>query len=118
MRDFYKRVSHSDCVLDKDPVSDACKDKLCGASCWPPDADNISAIPPLVAIPAYCNINGQCVEWFDDPALLCYDPCADKLCGDSCTICAPGDPNCMETAVPKWCSSDSVCTANMPNDCP
>ena len=39
-----------------------------------------------------------------------YDPCADKTCGDSCTVCAPDDADCVETMSVKQCSADGACT--------
>lgn len=32
-----------------------------------------------------------------------YDPCAEKACGASCTVCPPGATDCVETAVVKAC---------------
>lgn len=39
-----------------------------------------------------------------------YDPCAGKICGESCTLCAPGDGDCFETAVLKTCDASGSCT--------
>lgn len=52
-----------------------------------------------------------------DAAPTGYDPCAGKACGDACTICAPGDTNCVETAVVKQCSAAGSCDAT-PAQCP
>lgn len=38
-----------------------------------------------------------------------YEPCAGKTCGLTCTLCAPWDVNCVETAVLKFCHSDGKC---------
>lgn len=38
-----------------------------------------------------------------------YDPCADKSCGDPCTLCPPGDTDCAETTVLKYCGPDGTC---------
>jgi hypothetical protein len=38
-----------------------------------------------------------------------YAPCAGRGCGDACTVCAPGDPDCAETAVVKACSAEGRC---------
>ena len=40
-----------------------------------------------------------------------YEPCVDKACGDTCTLCAPDDADCAETAVVKTCSEEGVCEA-------
>jgi hypothetical protein len=49
----------------------------------------------------------------DTPTAGAYDPCAGKKAGDSCTICPPGDPNCMETMELKVCSADGKCSSQM-----
>jgi len=38
-----------------------------------------------------------------------YDPCGGKVCGEPCTLCAPNDPQCGETADLKFCGGDGVC---------
>ena len=38
-----------------------------------------------------------------------YDPCADKACGETCSICDPTDNDCMETAEVKGCNHSGVC---------
>lgn len=44
-----------------------------------------------------------------------YDPCANKMCGDSCEVCPPNDPDCFETAVLKFCTSAGECQAGEPS---
>lgn len=46
-----------------------------------------------------------------------WDPCGGLTCGDSCTVCDPNDPDCFETAVPKFCDVDGACVASVP-ECP
>jgi hypothetical protein len=41
-------------------------------------------------------------------------PCAGKPCGAECSVCAPNDPACAETAVLKFCSSDGSCGSAYP----
>ena len=36
-------------------------------------------------------------------------PCAGQPCGAPCTLCAPGDPQCVETAVLKLCDAAGHC---------
>jgi hypothetical protein len=38
-----------------------------------------------------------------------YEPCADKPRGDACTVCAPDDRDCFETAVVKACDALHRC---------
>lgn len=38
-----------------------------------------------------------------------YEPCAGKGCGMTCSLCAPWDADCVETAVLKFCHSDGKC---------
>lgn len=44
-----------------------------------------------------------------------YDPCAGRSCGESCTLCDPRDPECVETAVLKQCSREGRCVAGFPS---
>ncbi len=50
-----------------------------------------------------------------------YEACADKACGDPCTLCAPNDPDCAETAVEKYCTGPGgECSSAFPacgNEC-
>lgn len=38
-----------------------------------------------------------------------YEPCADKAPGDPCTLCAPGDSDCVELMVAKVCAANGFC---------
>jgi hypothetical protein len=38
-----------------------------------------------------------------------YDPCATAVCGEPCSICAPGDPTCVDPGNPT-CSADGMCS--------
>ncbi len=66
--------------------------------------------------------DGKC-GWTDTPELQrcldnggpdTYDPCENKKCGDTCTVCPPNDPACTETAVLKSCDEFGSCTAGAP----
>lgn len=46
-----------------------------------------------------------------------YDPCGDDSCGDPCTICAPDDPDCFETAVVKACNANGACVPAQASMC-
>lgn len=41
-----------------------------------------------------------------------YFPCDGKGCGDTCRLCAPNDPSCVETAVVKSCDARGECVAS------
>jgi hypothetical protein len=43
-----------------------------------------------------------------------YEPCANKPCGATCTMCAPGDASCGETAVVKYCDQNGGCGSAFP----
>jgi hypothetical protein len=45
-----------------------------------------------------------------------YAPCAGKECGDPCTLCPPGDRNCVETNIEKRCDENGDCRP-LPVDC-
>ncbi len=38
-----------------------------------------------------------------------YDACGDKKTGDECSLCAPWETDCVETAVVKVCNSAGTC---------
>ena len=46
-----------------------------------------------------------------------YDACLDKECGESCTICDPNEPNCIQPAVISACNSQGQCVAETPGMC-
>ncbi len=46
-----------------------------------------------------------------------YDPCADKLCGDPCTLCAPDDPDCVSSDEVKTCDAEGKCHGSL-DACP
>lgn len=50
----------------------------------------------------------------DRPA---YDPCAGKACGEACTVCAPDDRDCAETAVVKACDPFGRCVPQVEDLC-
>lgn len=46
-----------------------------------------------------------------------YNPCTGKACGDTCMVCDPADPDCVETMVVKYCNARGLCTPHSP-PCP
>jgi hypothetical protein len=99
------------------PAYDACGGKACGDRC--------TACPPSdpgcfeTAVIKQCDAKGSCsasapVCGSADAGKPPYDPCAGKACGASCTVCAPSDPNCFETAVLKQCNGAGACAASAP----
>lgn len=38
-----------------------------------------------------------------------YEPCENKACGDTCTLCPPDDSDCVEDASLKYCSATGEC---------
>lgn len=47
-----------------------------------------------------------------------YVPCGGKACGDACSLCAPGEPGCVETAVVKACDPAGACVPAGTFACP
>ena len=46
----------------------------------------------------------------DDDPFADYAPCEGKACGEACTLCAPGDGDCVEPeAVLKYCNARGEC---------
>ncbi len=50
----------------------------------------------------------------DECDLVVYEPCAGKACGDSCRLCAPDDPDCIETEEEKFCTDGGQCEGGVP----
>ncbi len=46
-----------------------------------------------------------------------YEPCADKVCGDTCQVCDPNEPDCVETQEIKACNAEGACVSEVPNLC-
>jgi hypothetical protein len=93
------------------PAYQPCAGKACGASCTvcPPGDPNCFE----TAVLKECSATGACnaTPAVCSPPPPPYNPCAGKACGASCTICPPGDPTCLETAVLKECSATGACSA-------
>ncbi|TDP64426.1 hypothetical protein [Bradymonas sediminis] len=87
-----------------------CAGKVCGDSCTICDPSDPDCVETMVL--KTCDPDGACTP----SAAACteppgdYEPCAGKVCGDSCTICDPSDPDCFETMVLKTCDPDGACT--------
>jgi hypothetical protein len=69
----------------------------------PRDGDDAATPPPL-------DDDGGALDAGPAP----YLPCAGKACGQSCALCDPLDPGCVETAVVKQCQGDGTCAAAVP----
>lgn len=124
-----ENLGSSDDELSK--AKAACVNKACGESCklCPPGAANCFE----TAVLKQCNELGRCTanaaqcSAKDDPidagpapdagnpndpidaGPAPYEPCGAKSCGDTCSLCAPWDVNCVETAVLKFCHADGQC---------
>jgi hypothetical protein len=67
-----------------------------------------------------CFCDDLCEDFDDccaDKAAVCdvaFDPCLDRACGAACKVCPPGDPNCFETTVEKFCDGDGQCKPGVP----
>lgn len=98
-----------------------CAGKVCGDPCTvcpPEDADCVETMEVKA-----CDAAGTCSSAAPvceseptEPPGRKYDPCAGKACGDSCTICAPDDGDCMETMEVKACDASGTCRSS-PVDC-
>lgn len=88
----------------------ACEGKKCGDECTI-DPPCRSASPPCMmpTVLGYCDQDGQCTT--ASPTCAPYDPCAGKACHAPCQLCPPGDADCMETMVVKWCDGAGACVA-------
>ena len=92
-----------------------CAGLQCGDSCSVCPPDDLDCVETTVL--KYCTDDGQCLPG-DDP--VCsddeaeYQPCGGLTCGDTCSLCPPDDPECVETAVVKYCDADGQCSAQAP----
>lgn len=105
-------------------ATQACEDKACGESCTlcAPGQQDCFETAEL----KQCSASGRCSSAVaecegasdagpaPDASPAPFVPCAGKTCGDTCTICPPGDPGCFETAALKFCHSDGACSAAPP----
>ena len=90
---------------------------VAGCSAWvtlgdlPLDGSAGDASPDTVSTPdaAVATDSGK------DAAKPPYLACAGKICGSECTVCAPGDATCLETAVVKICDPAGICRAGSSN---
>jgi hypothetical protein len=87
-----------------------CAGKACGATCTICDPKDPTCIE--TAMVKYCGATGTCGAPYPVCATVDagYKPCAGKVCGDTCTLCAPGDLTCGETMIVKYCSMAGECT--------
>lgn len=99
---------------------DPCAAKSCGDSCRVCPPGDLGCVESAVL--KQCNAQGACAPGRATCGGLgssdsTYSPCAAKSCGASCTVCAPGDFNCVETRVLKECNAQGACVAG-PAVCP
>ena len=91
-------LSQSDLDMIGRQYGEQCMGPVC--SCPPPPSG------------AVCNA-GICELRVEPP--VDYNPCRGKICGDQCTICAPNDPDCIETDEIKACNGEGRCVPETPN---
>jgi hypothetical protein len=93
------------------PPYDPCAGKACGDVCVPcPNGDPHCG--GGITETFSCDSNGACTtrpSACDGGAT--YDPCAGKACGETCTLCAPDDTTCRESARAKTCEGDAGCSS-------
>lgn len=95
---------------------DPCAGKQCGEPCADCPPDDPECVVP--AVETVCDMNGSCLVSPED--LVCegedgdsggdqYAPCADRQCGDVCTLCDPADMDCVEPTVINVCDPQGAC---------
>ncbi|MBL9027831.1 MAG: hypothetical protein JNL21_36910 [Myxococcales bacterium] len=52
---------------------------------------------------------GGCCHLGGDDDAEGYDPCEDKQEGETCQLCPPDDPDCVETQEVKVCDAEGTC---------
>jgi hypothetical protein len=83
------------------------------SDCPQPGAPCVECSDGSFACPAVECVRRRCVYSFPQCPPP-YEPCAGKACGDSCTVCDPADPDCVETDVLKFCQPDGACSPLQP----
>jgi hypothetical protein len=88
---------------------DPCAGKACGDVCFPcPNGD--PSCGGAIADTFFCDALGACTTRTGScSGGGSYVPCAGKTCGQSCTLCAPDDTSCRESAIAKTCGGDAGC---------
>jgi hypothetical protein len=84
------------------------------ADCPQPGAPCRQCADGTFVCPEVDCVKGQCLYSFPQCPPP-YDPCAGKSCGETCTLCDPKDPDCVETAVVKYCQGDLGCSPFVPS---
>jgi hypothetical protein len=75
----------------------------CPANCPVTDACQLCEDGSCAGGTPSCNPDGSCGPTKYSCPEDGYDPCADKADGDACSLCAPTDAACSETAELKSC---------------
>ncbi len=65
--------------------------------------------PPTTPVDSDAGAPGPTGPHHPTLPIATYDDCADKKAGDECSLCAPWDTDCVETAVVKVCTSAGAC---------
>jgi hypothetical protein len=100
-------VVSCDPCLDKntlEPASCGQPCSFCDAKPWEPCDET----DPFLYV---CDFDGYC----NPPEVMSYcppdlQPCADKQCGDPCTICDPELTSCAEVGYQLFCNEDLLCS--------
>jgi hypothetical protein len=105
----YATCENGQCVTGFNP----CPNENCtsDSDCPTPDLCQQCSDGSQVCAWSKCE-SGQCVTGID--SCNTYDPCAGKSCGDTCNLCPPNDPNCIENGLVKYCDASGQCTAVAP----
>lgn len=102
-------------ALDGGAAYEPCGGKSCGDACSLCAPWDIGCVE--TAVLKFCHSDGKCLATppacIPPPPPPPYDPCGGKSCGDLCSLCAPTDPGCVETAVVKQCNAAGECVANV-----
>ena len=101
-------------VCDGGDTYEPCGGLSCGDSCSVCDPSDPNCFE--TAVLKMCQPDGTCAATVPqcDGGDDAYEPCGALSCGDSCSLCDPSDPDCVETAVLKMCQPDGTCAATVP----
>jgi hypothetical protein len=110
-------VSDGDDPAQVNVVNEDLRPRFCrvDSDCPAPGAPCTLCADGSAACPTVDCERHRCVYSFPQCPPPPFDPCAGKACGDTCRLCDPADPGCIETDVVKFCQADGSCSPLQPS---
>lgn len=98
------------CVMQQPdcPKAECASDGDCAVPMGPCQVcpDQSTSCPSAACIEGVCSVSM--------PGCGAWAPCADKKCGETCSLCDPTDPNCAMPDVEMFCDAKGGCAVQYP----